>query len=122
MRANGLPHLRCTRRRVRPRYAAGRGGAGDSRTVWIGPHTVPCDTDNSGRCYRVRESEDDPWEQWHGRIQGFNYVEGYDYELVVKAYRSDVKLEDESRDPASHSATCSPTPAARSWSGCSTTW
>ena len=97
-------------------------GAGDSRTVWIGPHTVPCDTDNSGRCYRVRESEDGPWEQWRGRIQGFSRVEGYDYELVVKAYRSDVKLEDESRDPASHSATCSPTPAARSWSGCSTTW
>lgn len=74
-----------------------------TRTVWIGPHTVPCDADNSGRCYRVRESEDGPWKQWHGRIQGFDYVEGYDYELVVKAYRSDVKLEEESRDPASHS-------------------
>jgi outer membrane protein OmpA-like peptidoglycan-associated protein len=74
-----------------------------TRTVWIGPHTVPCDGDNSGRCYRVRESEDGPWSNWHGRIQDFDYVEGYDYELVVKAYRSDVKLEDESKDPASHS-------------------
>lgn len=72
-----------------------------TQTVWIGPHTVPCDADNSGRCYRVRESEDGPWKQWHGRIQGFNYVEGYDYELVVKPYRSDVKLEDQSKDPAS---------------------
>lgn len=51
----------------------------------------------------MRESEDGPWRQWHGRIQGFDYVEGYDYELVVKAHRSDVKLEEESRDPASHS-------------------
>ncbi|KRE85663.1 hypothetical protein ASG75_08830 [Rhodanobacter sp. Soil772] len=74
-----------------------------TRTVWIGPHTVPCDADNSGRCYRVRESENGPWRNWHGRIQDFDYVEGYDYELVVNAYRSDVKLEDESRDPASHS-------------------
>jgi outer membrane protein OmpA-like peptidoglycan-associated protein len=72
-----------------------------TRTVWIGPHTVPCDADNSGRCYRVRESEDGPWSNWHGRIQDFDYVEGYDYELVVKAYRSDVKLEDQSKDPAS---------------------
>lgn len=72
-----------------------------TRTVWIGPHTVPCDADNSGRCYRVRESENGPWINWHGRIQNFDYVEGYDYELVVKAYRSDVKLEDQSRDPAS---------------------
>ncbi|HEY8329661.1 MAG TPA: OmpA family protein [Rhodanobacter sp.] len=79
------------------------GKRGVTRTVWIGPHTVPCDADNSGRCYRVRESEDGPWKNWHGRIQGFDYVEGNDYELVVKAYRSDVKLEDESRDPASHS-------------------
>lgn len=72
-----------------------------TRTVWIGPHTVPCDADNSGRCYRVRESENGPWSNWHGRIQDFDYVEGYDYELVVKAYRSDVKLEDQSKDPAS---------------------
>lgn len=72
-----------------------------TRTVWIGPHTVPCDADNSGRCYRVRESENGPWQNWHGRIQDFDYVEGYDYELVVKAYRSDVKLEDRSKDPAS---------------------
>ncbi len=72
-----------------------------TRTVWIGPHTVPCDANNSGRCYRVRESEDGPWSNWHGRIQDFDYVEGYDYELVVKAYRSDVKLEDQSKDPAS---------------------
>jgi len=72
-----------------------------TRTVWIGPHTVPCDANNSGRCYRVRESEDGPWSNWHGRIQDFDYVEGYDYELVVKAYRSDVKMEDTSKDPAS---------------------
>jgi hypothetical protein len=72
-----------------------------TRTVWIGPHTVPCDADNSGRCYRVRESENGPWRNWHGRIQGFDYVEGNAYELVVKAYRSDVKLEDQSSDPAS---------------------
>jgi len=74
-----------------------------TRTVWIGPHTVPCDADNSGRCYRVRESEDGPWSNWHGRIQDFDYVEGYDYELVVKAYRSDVKMEDPSKDPAADS-------------------
>lgn len=74
-----------------------------TRTVWIGPYTVPCDADNSGRCYRVRDSESGPWRNWHGRIQGFDYVEGNDYELVVKAYRSDVKLENESKDPASHS-------------------
>jgi outer membrane protein OmpA-like peptidoglycan-associated protein len=72
-----------------------------TRTVWIGPHTVPCDADNSGRCYRVRESENGPWKNWHGRIQNFDYVEGNDYELVVKAYRSDVKLENQSKDPAS---------------------
>jgi outer membrane protein OmpA-like peptidoglycan-associated protein len=72
-----------------------------TQTVWIGPHTVPCDADTSGRCYRVRESENGPWKQWAGRIQGFNYVEGNDYELVVKAYRSDVKLGEQSKDTAS---------------------
>jgi len=72
-----------------------------TQTVWIGPHTVPCDADNSGRCYRVRESENGPWKLWAGRIQGFNYVEGNDYELVVKAYRSDVKLGEQSKDTAS---------------------
>lgn len=72
-----------------------------TRTVWIGPHTVPCDRDGSGRCYRVRESEDGPWKLWQGRIQGFDYVEGNDYELVVKAYSSDVKMENESKDLAS---------------------
>jgi outer membrane protein OmpA-like peptidoglycan-associated protein len=72
-----------------------------TQTVWIGPHTVPCDADSSGRCYRVRESENGPWKRWPGRIQGFNYVEGNDYELVVKAYRSDVKLGEQSKDTAS---------------------
>ncbi|HWX65097.1 MAG TPA: OmpA family protein [Rhodanobacter sp.] len=81
--------------------AAVAGKRSVTRTVWIGPHTVPCDGDNSGHCYRVRESENGPWKNWHGRIQNFDYVEGYDYELVVKAYRSDVKLEDQSKDPAS---------------------
>ncbi|WP_426701919.1 OmpA family protein [Rhodanobacter sp. Col0626] len=77
------------------------GSHGVTRTVWIGPHTVPCDGDSSGYCYRVRESENGPWKLWHGRIQGFDYVEGNDYELVVKAYRSEVKLENQSRDLAS---------------------
>ncbi|KRF01931.1 hypothetical protein ASG87_10520 [Frateuria sp. Soil773] len=72
-----------------------------TRTVWVGPYTVPCDSDGSGRCYRVRESEDGPWKLWQGRIQGFDYVEGNDYELVVKAYSSDVKMENPSKDPAS---------------------
>lgn len=72
-----------------------------TRTVWIGPHTVPCDASTSGRCYRVRESENGPWKLWPGRIQDFDYVEGNDYELVVKAYRSDVRLENPSKDPAS---------------------
>lgn len=77
------------------------GSHGVTQTVWIGPHTVPCDGDSAGYCYRVRESENGPWKLWHGRIQGFDYVEGNEYELVVKAYRSDVKLENESKDPAS---------------------
>jgi outer membrane protein OmpA-like peptidoglycan-associated protein len=72
-----------------------------TQTIWIAPHTVPCDADSSGRCYRVRESENGPWKRWAGRIQGFNYVEGNDYELVVKAYRSDVKLEEQPKDSAS---------------------
>jgi outer membrane protein OmpA-like peptidoglycan-associated protein len=71
-----------------------------TQTVWIAPHTVPCD-DSSGYCYRIRESENGPWKLWHGRIQGFDYVEGNDYELVVKAYRSDVKMENPTKDVAS---------------------
>lgn len=84
-----------------PAVAIPPGSRSVTRTVWIGPHTVPCDADGSGRCYRVRESEDGPWKLWQGRIQGFDYVEGNDYELVVKAYSSDVKLENESKDLAS---------------------
>lgn len=77
------------------------GRRGATRTIWIGPHTVPCEGDSSGYCYRVRDSQHGPWKVWHGRIQGFDYVEGNDYELVVSAHRSNVKSVNPSRDLSS---------------------
>lgn len=56
---------------------------GEENTMWIGPQTQTCMGVVEQQCMQVRWSEDGEWQNFYGGIDGFVYVPGYNYELVV---------------------------------------
>lgn len=56
---------------------------GEENTIWIGPQTQTCMGVVEQQCMQVRWSPDGEWENFFGSIDGFIFVPGYNYELVV---------------------------------------
>jgi heat shock protein HslJ len=52
-------------------------------TVFIGPSQVECQGEGPQLCYLYKENPDDDWLLFYDEIEGFEYEEGYDYELTV---------------------------------------
>ncbi|WP_276967958.1 DUF4377 domain-containing protein [Chryseobacterium sp.] len=69
------------------------------KTILIGAETKPCDAGaGMTRCMQVKWSEDQKyWGYFYDHIEGFNYQEGYEYELVIK----EEKVEDPQADASS---------------------
>jgi hypothetical protein len=62
--------------------------AGDSkdeaRTLYVAHFRVDCVGVAPMKCLQVRETPEAEWRMFYDRIQGFDYEEGYDYELRVR--------------------------------------
>ena len=53
--------------------------------LFVGPHQVDCTGGPQGKCLQVKYSaEDSEWVNFGNVIQGFEWEEGYEYELSVK--------------------------------------
>lgn len=58
--------------------------ATETKTLFVHESQVDCEGVQPMKCMQVRESEDDEWTYFYERIIGFEYEEGYRYELRVE--------------------------------------
>lgn len=58
-------------------------GGATEKTIFVGPATVECVGVAPQRCLLIKENPNDPWELWYHGIEGFDFEEGYVYELSV---------------------------------------
>jgi hypothetical protein len=54
-----------------------------TKSLWVAHYRVDCVGVGAQKCLLVKEDQFDPWQLFYGRIEGFDYVEGYAYELRV---------------------------------------
>ena len=52
--------------------------------LFVGPERVECEGEGPQQCYLVKENPEDEWELFYNQIEGFNYEEGFDYEIEVE--------------------------------------
>jgi heat shock protein HslJ len=55
----------------------------DQTTLYVAPNLVYCVGVAPQQCMQVRQNPEDPWKLFYDQIEGFNYEEGYLYELKV---------------------------------------
>ena len=54
------------------------------KTLFVSNHYADCVGSSPQRCLMVKENQGDEWQLFYDQIEGFNYEEGYFYELKVK--------------------------------------
>ena len=54
-----------------------------AKTVYIGPERVECEGEGPQMCYQYKEDPEGDWQLYYFGIDGFEYEEGYVYELYV---------------------------------------
>jgi len=55
----------------------------ETKTLYIGPKLADCTGAGAQKCLMVREHPDDDYQYFYQPIAGFDYEEGYAYEIVV---------------------------------------
>ena len=81
-----------------PFVACGRNGStgqdSTERTVYVGPELVDCANTGERQCLQLREGASGGWFYLNGAIEGFQYEQGYEYELQILEEEGDgaVKL------------------------------
>lgn len=58
--------------------------AGEVVTLYVGSELVDCVGVGPLKCMQVKYSPDGEWEYFYDTIAGFDYEEGYEYELIVQ--------------------------------------
>jgi heat shock protein HslJ len=54
------------------------------KSVYVGPFLVDCEGVGPQKCLLVKENPDDEYSLFYDQIEGFDYEEGYEYELRVR--------------------------------------
>ncbi|MFD1315397.1 DUF4377 domain-containing protein [Namhaeicola litoreus] len=55
-----------------------------TKTFYVADHLVDCVGVAPQKCMLIREKQTDPWSNFYGRIDGFDYEEGFEYLIKVK--------------------------------------
>lgn len=55
-----------------------------TKTFYVADHLVDCVGVAPQKCMLIREKQTDPWSNFYGSIEGFDYEEGYEYLIKVK--------------------------------------
>ncbi|MFN2187848.1 MAG: DUF4377 domain-containing protein, partial [Candidatus Promineifilaceae bacterium] len=53
------------------------------KNIQVGPFMVDCEGEGPQQCMLVREHEMDPWQLYYTGIEGFEYEQGFLYDLLV---------------------------------------
>lgn len=69
---------------VAPAPPATAPDAPEPQTLFVHEKRNDCQGEAPMKCLQIRESASDPWRNFYGRIEGFEYEEGHAYELRVE--------------------------------------
>ena len=64
--------------------AACGGGSGVEKNIFVAPTMVECEGEGPQMCLLIKENAEDDWQLWYDAIEGFDYQEGFVYELLVE--------------------------------------
>jgi hypothetical protein len=64
-------------------------GKDEARTLYVAHFRVDCVGVAPMKCLQVRDTPEAEWRMFYDQIQGFDYEEGYDYELRVRTEQVD---------------------------------
>jgi hypothetical protein len=64
--------------------AACTAGSGIEKRLYVGPAMVDCVGVAPQQCLLIKENVEDQWQFWYDPIEGFDYEEGFLYELLVE--------------------------------------
>ena len=70
--------------------------ADEMRPIWVAHRRVDCIGVVPQKCYLIKDTQYEDWRFWYGEIEGFEYEEGYAYEILVR----ERKVEDPAADAA----------------------
>lgn len=62
-------------------------GNDQEHVYWVNSFRVPCEGEGSAHCLQIQQGEDinhDNWVNLYSSIEGFDYVPGYIYKILVK--------------------------------------
>ena len=54
------------------------------KKIFIADHYVNCQGVGQADCFQIKDSANGIWTNFYGHIEGFNYEEGYQYELMIE--------------------------------------
>jgi uncharacterized membrane protein len=69
----------------------------DLRSIWVAHRRVDCIGVAPQKCYLIKSTQYEDWRFWYSEIEGFDFEEGYAYELLVR----EVPVEDPPADGSS---------------------
>lgn len=55
----------------------------ETKTIWVAHRRVDCIGVAPQKCYLIKETQYEDWRFWYGEIEGFDFEEGYAYEIRV---------------------------------------
>ena len=58
----------------------------ETTTLYVAPFKKPCVGSAPQQCMMVKENVEDEWMYFYGQIEGFEFVEGFEYELLVERH------------------------------------
>jgi len=56
----------------------------NQKTIYVSPDLVDCVGVAPQKCLLIKENPDDEWSLFYDQIEGFDFEEGYEYELIVE--------------------------------------
>jgi len=68
----------------------------ETKTIWVAHRRVDCIGVKPQKCYLIKSTQYEDWRFWYGEIEGFDFEEGYAYEIQVLERR----IEDPPADAA----------------------
>ncbi len=61
----------------------------DIRSIWVAHRRVDCIGVAPQKCYLIKSTQYEDWKFWYSDIEGFDFEEGYAYELLVREVRDE---------------------------------
>ena len=58
--------------------------AAEIKTIFVGPLLVDCEGEGPQQCMLVKENPEDEYQLFYDQIKGFNFEEGFEYEIEVE--------------------------------------